>query len=123
MWLFLPSLLFVVLVAWCLWRILEKLGLPGCLCVLFFLPVVNVVFLAYVAFADRPAKAPALPDAPTPDDTHEPSVCAQCGATIPARETQCPACGWTYREPAAPPDVPPLEPPSSEKSFRDYRGF
>ena len=57
MWLLAPSVLLVALVA-CLWRILEKLGLPGFLCVLFFLPVVNVVFLAYVAFADRPAKAP-----------------------------------------------------------------
>ena len=127
MWLILPSLLLTVLVAWCLWRIVEKLGLPGYLCVLFFLPLVNVVFLAYLAFADRPEKIPAPPDTPPPDDTHESSVCVPCGASIPAGAALCPACGWTYRVPTPlpdkPPDVPPLEPPSVEKTYRDYRGF
>jgi hypothetical protein len=132
MWLMLPSLLLLVLVAWCLWRIVEKLGLPGFLCVLFFIPLVNVVFLAYLAFADRPANItptpePALPELTPPDDTRESSLCVPCGANIPAGATHCPACGWTYRVPVPLPDPPPpafpLEPPSVEKTYRDYRGF
>jgi len=32
-------------------------------------------------------------------DEAEPEVdCLKCGATIPAGETRCPACGWTFEE-------------------------
>ncbi len=131
MWLMLPSLLLLVLVAWCLWRIVEKLGVPGIFSLLFFIPIANAVFLAYLAFADRPVNAPPPsgppPDLPPPDDTRESSICVPCGAAIPAGSTHCPACGWTYRVPTPLPDpqppATPLEPPSVEKTYRDYRGF
>ena len=128
MWFILPSLLFTLLLIWCLWRIVEKLGLPGILAILFFVPVVNVVFLAYLAFAELPSARPPVvnappPELPPPDDTSAPSTCAACGAAIPAGVAACPACGWTYRAPAEPPTAPPLEPPSTEKTFRDFRGF
>ncbi|HEY1186681.1 MAG TPA: hypothetical protein VGE74_03440 [Gemmata sp.] len=35
-------------------------------------------------------------DPPDADDTSEPAPCAACRAQIPAGESTCPQCGWTY---------------------------
>jgi len=37
------------------WRICTRVGLPGPLALLMLLPVVNIIFPFYVAFADWPA--------------------------------------------------------------------
>ena len=31
------------------------------------------------------------------DDLSQPSECVACGATIPANESKCPKCGWSYK--------------------------
>ena len=40
---------------------------------------------------DDPADKPS-------DDTSENAACLSCGGTIPAGQTDCPDCGWTYAE-------------------------
>ena len=37
------------------WKICTKAGFPGALSVLIFIPVVNLIFLFYLAFAQWPA--------------------------------------------------------------------
>ena len=50
----LGMLLFAALIVWPFWRICEKAGFPGIVSLLVFLPVVNVIFLYWFAFADWP---------------------------------------------------------------------
>lgn len=120
------------LTCWISWRLVAKTGIPGVFSLLLWIPVINIVFLIYLAFTPWPVEEElarhrtlcgTLPEAEPPDDTSAPSTCAACGAAIPAGVAACPACGWTYCAPAEPPTAPPLEPPSTEKTFRDFRGF
>ncbi|VTS03316.1 unnamed protein product [Gemmata massiliana] len=42
------------------------------------------------------SEVPEVSDAPEPDDVSEPSVCVACRGSIPAGESKCPQCGWSY---------------------------
>lgn len=48
----LPVIGLVILVP--LWKIVSRLGYPGLVSLLFFVPLANIVFLYYLAFADWP---------------------------------------------------------------------
>jgi hypothetical protein len=39
---------------WPLWRIIDKTGNPGPMCLLFLIPIVNLVMLFYLAFSEWP---------------------------------------------------------------------
>jgi hypothetical protein len=43
------------------WRICERLGIPGVTALLVVVPVVNLVFLYWLAFAEWPDRKPELP--------------------------------------------------------------
>ncbi len=45
------------------WRICERLGIPGVTALLIIVPMVNIVFLYWLAFAEWPARKPDLPAA------------------------------------------------------------
>lgn len=47
-------LVIAALIAWPMWRICEKAGYPGIMALLMFVPLVNVVFLYWFAFAEWP---------------------------------------------------------------------
>jgi ribosomal protein L40E len=32
------------------------------------------------------------------DEALEPTLCVECGETIPAGDDRCPKCGWTYKQ-------------------------
>jgi hypothetical protein len=49
-------LIYIVFVAWPLWRIVGKTGLPAALSLLFLVPIVNVLFFYYLAFARWPVE-------------------------------------------------------------------
>ena len=39
------------------------------------------------------------PNPPQPEqDTSQPAECMQCDGTIPAGQTKCPQCGWSYQQ-------------------------
>ena len=48
-------LVFTALLVLPFWRICEKAGYPGVLGLLVVVPIVNVIFLYYLAFADWPS--------------------------------------------------------------------
>ena len=39
------------------------------------------------------------PDSADPDDVSEPAACVACRGLIPAGESWCPQCGWSYTAP------------------------
>ena len=43
------------LIVWPFWRICMKAGYPGIMALLVFIPVVNLIFLYWFAFADWPS--------------------------------------------------------------------
>jgi hypothetical protein len=43
------------LIVWPFWRICEKAGHPGIAALLVFIPVVNLIFLYWLAFSDWPS--------------------------------------------------------------------
>lgn len=47
-------LIFAALIVLPFWRICEKAGYPGIVALLVFIPVVNLIFLYWFAFADWP---------------------------------------------------------------------
>jgi len=51
----LGMLVFAALVVWPFWRICEKAGFAGVLSMLVFIPLVNLFFLYWFAFADWPS--------------------------------------------------------------------
>jgi energy-converting hydrogenase Eha subunit B len=54
-------LVWVVIVVIPFWRICQKAGYPGALGLLTVVPLVNLVFLYYLAFATWPAHKAAAP--------------------------------------------------------------
>lgn len=46
-------------------------------------------------------------------DVSEPAECMRCQANIPAGQTKCPQCGWTYEQ----------VPNETDEAFRRQRGF
>ena len=45
-------LILAALIVWPFWRICKKAGYPGIMALLVFIPVVNIIFLYWFAFAD-----------------------------------------------------------------------
>jgi energy-converting hydrogenase Eha subunit B len=58
---YLVMLVWVVIVVIPFWRICQKAGYPGALGLLTVVPLVNLVFLYYLAFATWPAHKAAAP--------------------------------------------------------------
>jgi len=58
---YLVMLVWVVIVVIPFWRICQKAGYPGALGLLTVIPLVNLVFLYYLAFATWPAHKAAAP--------------------------------------------------------------
>ena len=52
------------------------------------------------AFADEAPVASEESPEPANGADAEPTECLSCGQTIPAGESRCPACGWTWTESA-----------------------
>jgi energy-converting hydrogenase Eha subunit B len=50
----LGMLVLAALLVWPFWRICEKAGYPGLMALLVFVPIVNLIFLYWFAFADWP---------------------------------------------------------------------
>ena len=48
-------LVLAALIVWPFWRICTKAGYPGIMALLVFIPVVNLIFLYWFAFADWPS--------------------------------------------------------------------
>ncbi len=48
-------LIFAFLIVWPFWRICHKAGYPGIMALLVFVPLVNLIFLYWFAFADWPS--------------------------------------------------------------------
>jgi len=64
----------------------------------------SVITLALLPYLCPKCKRPLTNDEWEREDcptcgwrTAEPTVCLECGATIPGRETACPQCGWSYK--------------------------
>lgn len=55
-WLWMLAIAIVVVIP--AWRICQRAGYPGWLGLLILLPVVNLLFLYFIAFADWPADKP-----------------------------------------------------------------
>jgi hypothetical protein len=54
------------------------------------------------------------PKPPTPEqDSSEPAECMKCQGTIPAGQTKCPQCGWSYE----------MAPNETAERFKEQRGF
>ncbi len=47
-------LIIAFLLVWPFWRICSKAGYPGIMALLVFIPVINLIFLYWFAFADWP---------------------------------------------------------------------
>ena len=63
--------------------------------------VVGAILYLLIAPKAQPASTEDEGEARSPsDDTSEDSVCAACGATIPAGTSACPKCGWSYTDAA-----------------------
>lgn len=58
---YLVMLVWAVIVVIPFWRICQKAGYPGALGLLVIVPLVNLVFLYYLAFATWPAHKAAAP--------------------------------------------------------------
>jgi energy-converting hydrogenase Eha subunit B len=58
---YLMMLVWAVIVVVPFWRICQKAGYPGALGLLIVVPLVNLVFLYYLAFATWPAHKAAAP--------------------------------------------------------------
>jgi type VI protein secretion system component VasK len=54
-WHLFPVVFIAVLLVWPFWRIIDKAGFPAVTSLLMLIPVVNVVVLFYLAFAEWPA--------------------------------------------------------------------
>jgi hypothetical protein len=54
-------LIIAALLAVPFWRICDRLGIPGVTAVLIVVPMVNVVFLYWLAFAEWPRHNPEIP--------------------------------------------------------------
>jgi len=48
-------LVIAALIVWPFWRICQKAGYPGLMALFVFVPVVNIIFLYWFAFADWPS--------------------------------------------------------------------
>jgi hypothetical protein len=56
-------------------------------------------FLGAIAFlVSKPAKQvkPSIDTILPEPQPAEPTICADCGATIPSDSSKCPSCGWSY---------------------------
>jgi hypothetical protein len=51
----LGMLIIAAIVVWPFWRICDRAGHPGILALLVFIPVVNLIFLYWLAFSDWPS--------------------------------------------------------------------
>jgi hypothetical protein len=91
------GLLSVVLVVWPFWRIFSRAGYPGWLSLGMLVPLVNVVLLFVLAYADWPVFRRAAPPteggvlpAPGSPATAGTRICSHCGRAVDA--AFCPYC-------------------------------
>ena len=54
-------LIFAAVLIWPFWRICTKAGYPGIASLLVLIPVINVIFLYWLAFSDWPSLRPPPP--------------------------------------------------------------
>ena len=100
------QLALVGFIIWCMWVLASKTGNSGWSAVLLLIPILNVIYLLYLVFADWPVqielerykkKFGSLPNNEVIDDTNTDSSCMNCGALITKGMDTCSSCGWTYK--------------------------
>ena len=64
MWSFLWFIIVAVIMIIPFWKIFQKAGFNGALSLLMFIPIVNIIAIFYLAFADWPALRKGQPPQP-----------------------------------------------------------
>jgi len=89
---------------YCAWTFVCKMGHPGRICLLFYIPVLNIAFILYLVFSEWPIERElnrykklygSLPNEDEKAALAD-SKCLECGAFFPVEADICPSCGWTF---------------------------